>query len=187
MAKTALLILSEDFEDIEGVAPVDILTRAGVEVTIAALKKGPVRVAYGNTIVPHTTIDNINMLYDAVILPGGSKNADNLAENPAVIELIKKHNEAGMLVAAICASPGRVLAETAGILKGKKATGFPDYAAKITAGGGIYTDDSVTVDGNIITGMGPGAAILFSLEIVEYLVSKQITDEFAARWRVKRE
>lgn len=186
MAKRALVLISEGFEDVEAVAPVDILTRAGVEVTIAGLAEGAVKGAYGNTVLAHTTINKIDDLYDAIVLPGGSKNADNLAENKKVIELVKKHFEAGMLVAAICASPGRVLAEEAGILNSRKATGFPGYEDKIINGGGSYTDEHVTVDGNIITGMGPGAAMLFGLEIVSYLVGNEIADEFAAKWRIKR-
>jgi 4-methyl-5(b-hydroxyethyl)-thiazole monophosphate biosynthesis len=186
MAKRALIIISEGFEDIEGIAPVDILYRAGVEVTVAGLRDGPVKAAYGNTVFTHTTVDNIEGLYDAIILPGGAKNADNLASNARVIELIKQHHESGKLVAAICASSGRVLAEEARILDGKKATGFPGYKDKIADGGATYTDEPVTVDGNLITGMGPGAAMLFGLQICEYLVSKEIADELAEKWRIKR-
>lgn len=187
MVKKALVIISDGFEDVEAVAPVDIMNRAGVQVTVASLVDGPVKGAYGNTLVPHTTIDKIDTLYDAIVLPGGTDNAENLAKHSKVIELIHAHFAEGKLVAAICASPGRVLGEAANIIKGKMVTGFPGYQEKVEATGGFYTDELVTVDGNIITGMGPGAAILFGLEIIEYLINKQITDEFAAKWRVRRE
>ncbi len=187
MVKTALVIISDGVEDVEAVAPVDIMFRAGVKVTVAGLSGEPVKCAYGNTLIPNTTIDDIDSLYDAIVLPGGSQNADNLAANKKVIDLVKLHFNEGKLVAAICASPGRVLAETANIVDGKMMTGFPEYQDKIENAGGFYTDDMVTVDGNLITGIGPGAAFLFGLEIVEYLVNKQVTIDFARKWRIRRE
>jgi len=186
MSKTALIILSEGFEDIEAIAPIDVLTRTGVSVTIASLAPGQIKAAYGTIIIPHTTIEHINGLYDAIIFAGGRKNAENLAAHPGVIELIKEHNQAGKIVAAICASPSHVLALAAGILKGKRATGDPNFNDKLAAGGAIITDDMVTVDGNIITGMGPGASMLFALVLAEHLAGKEIADKFAKKWRVER-
>jgi 4-methyl-5(b-hydroxyethyl)-thiazole monophosphate biosynthesis len=186
MNKKALIILAEGVEDIEAVTPVDVLTRAGVDVTIAGISGGPVKAAYGNILMTHISIDKISSLFDAIILPGGLPNAQKLAVHPKVVELVKKHFKAGKLVAAICASPGLVLAEAANILKGKKATGFPDFNDKLEAGGAIITDQPVTADGNIITGMGPGAALLFGLMLVEYLVDKKTADSFAKKWRISR-
>ena len=185
MSKRVLVLLADGFEDMEAVAPVDVLTRVGVEVTIAALKDGPVKAAYGTTIVPHTVVDEIEGLYDGLVLPGGMENAESLAEHPKVIELVKKHNRAGKMVAAICASPGCILAEKAKILNGKKATGHPDFREKLVSGGAEVTDRLVTADGNIITGMGPGAALLFALKLAEYLTGKEAVDELVERWRIK--
>lgn len=185
MSKRVLVLLAEGFEDIEAVAPVDILTRVGVEVTIAALRDGPVKAAYGTTILPHTVVDRIDGLYDGLVLPGGMENARTLAEHPKVVELVKKHNHAGKMIAAICASPGYVLADKAKILNGKKATGHPDLNEKLLSAGAEVTDRLVTVDGNIITGMGPGAAMLFALKLAEYLAGKDTVDELIERWRTK--
>ena len=186
MQKRAVVILSEGFEDIEAVAPIDILTRSGVEVTIASIKAGPVAAAYGSTLVPHTTIDRVHELYDAIILPGGLTNAEKMAANDRLIDLVKCHHAASKLVAAICAAPALVLGETAGLLKGKRATGFPGYDSRLAACGATFTGDHVTIDGNIITGMGPGAAVSFALQIAEYLVGKEIPDDLAGRWRISR-
>jgi len=186
MTKKAIVILTDGFEDMEAVVPIDILTRAGIEVTIASLREGPVRAAYGTTILPTTTIDRVAVLYDAIVFPGGGKNAQALAADPGVIDLLKRHRVAGKLVAAICASPGHVLAEAAGLLKGKRATGDPAFNDKLAAGGAIITNELVTVDGDIITGMGPGAAMLFGLQIAEYLSGKDTADALARKWRVKR-
>ena len=186
MAKRALTILADGFEDIEAIAPIDILSRAGVEVTIAGLKPGNIKAAYGTTVAPQTTINGVSGLYDAIIIPGGRHNAEALAAHPRVIELIRHHYENGKIVAAICASPSHVLAEGAGILHGKRATGDPAFNDKLIACEATVTGDTVTVDGNIVTAMGPGAAMLFALMLVEVLVDKQTADGFAAKWRITR-
>jgi protein deglycase len=184
--KRVVMVLAEGFEEIEAVAPIDVLTRAEVEVTVAGLVSGPVRAAYGTTILPNTSIDQIDGLYDGIIFPGGRKNAMALAAHPKVVDLAQKHCRAGKLVAAICAAPSHVLGEAAGLLKGKRATGDPSFNEKLSASGAIITGDVVTVDGNIITAMGPGAALPFALQLAEYLSGKEIADTFAGKWGVRR-
>ena len=83
MTKRALTIMADGFEDIEAIAPIDILSRAGVEVTIAGLKPGNIKAAYGTTIVPQTTINGVSGLYDAVILPGGRRQCRSLGRTSA--------------------------------------------------------------------------------------------------------
>jgi 4-methyl-5(b-hydroxyethyl)-thiazole monophosphate biosynthesis len=186
MKKKVLIVLSDGFEDIEAVTVIDVLTRAGIEVAVAGLHDGPIKAAYGTTILPHTTIDKIDDNFDGVILPGGRRNAESLAANPQVVELIRKYNSEQKMVAAICAAPSHVLAQAAEILKGKHATGDPIFNEKLAGGGAIITDQPVTVDGNIITGMGPGAAMPFALMLAEYLTDKSIPDSLAQKWRIKR-
>lgn len=183
--KRALVLLAEGFEDIEAVTPVDILTRAGVDVTVASLEKGPVKGAYGNTIIADTTLEKIEGLYDCLILPGGLKNAQILASHDEVIELVKSHFDAGKLVAAICAAPAFVLAEAAGILAGRKAASDPNFSDILESGGAEFTDKAVTVDGNIITGMGPGAALPFALKLAEYLAGEETVRALAEKWRIE--
>ena len=186
MKKKVLIILSDGFEDIEAVTAIDVLTRAGVEVTIAGLHDGPVKAAYGTTILPHTTIDKVDDDFDGVVLPGGKKNAESLAANLRVVELIKKFNNQHKMIGAICAAPSHVLAQAAGILKNRPATGDPIFNDKLATGGAIITDQLVTVDDNIITGMGPGAAMSFALKLAEYLTDKKTADSLAQKWRVNR-
>src|SRR3989339_372127 len=113
MKKRILIVLSEGFEDVEAVAVIDVLTRCGVEVTVASLEKGPVKAAYGTTIQPHLSIDDVKGEFDGIIFPGGKKNAVNLAANPKVIELVREYAKSDKLVGAICAAPSHVLAESA--------------------------------------------------------------------------
>jgi protein deglycase len=186
--KQVLVILAEGFEEIEAIAPIDVLTRSGCEVTVAGLVPGPIAAAYGTTIMPQTTLDQVTeRLYDGIFFPGGRKNAQALAASPKVIALAKKHHEAGRLVAAICAAPSHVLGEAAGLLKGKRASGDPSFNDKLAFSGAIVTQQMVTVDGNIMTGVGPGAAMLFALQMAEYLCGKEIADQFAAKWKIDRQ
>ena len=187
MPKKALMVLAEGFEEIEAIAPADILNRVGVEVTVASLADSPVAAAYGSKIVADTTLDTLpDQLYDAIILPGGKRNAQALAGNSRVVAMVKAHLEAGKIVAAICASPSHVLAEAAGILKGKRATGDPGFNDKLVAGGAVLTHEHVTVEGNIITAMGPGAAMAFGLMLAEKLVDKKTADHWAEKWQINR-
>ncbi len=186
MKKQAIMILAEGFEDVEAIASIDVLTRAGIEVKVVGLTPGPVRAAYGTTILPDLTINDVKGLSDAIVFPGGRRNAQALAAHPRVAELARQHFQAGKLVAAICAAPSHVLGEAAGLLKGKRATGDPSFNNKLAASGAILTDELVTIDGNIITGMGPGAALPFALQLAEYLAGKEVADGFASKWRIRR-
>jgi 4-methyl-5(b-hydroxyethyl)-thiazole monophosphate biosynthesis len=73
-----------------------------------------------------------------------------------------------------------------GFLPAKKATGDPGFDDKLASAGAIVTGADVTIDGNIITGRGPGAAMVFSLQVTEYLAGKEIADTYAKKWRVGR-
>ena len=185
MAKRALVVLTHGVEDIEAVAPIDVLTRAGVEVTVASTDDGLVKAAYGTTIVPTTTLAKVaDELFDAIVVPGGVKNAQGLAADERVVQMVRRHAETEKIVASICASPGTVLAEAAGILSGCRATGDPGFNNKLAATGAIVTDEDVTISGNIITARGPGAALQFALAIARRLTGDRVPDELAERWRL---
>ncbi len=184
--KKALVILADGFEDIEAVTPIDVLTRAGVDVTIAGLGDGTVKGAYGTTLVTHTNLEQAKGEFDVIVLPGGRRNAEALAASVTVKEMLHKQDRKGRLIAAICASPSHVLAEAAGILDGRRATGDPSFNDKLRAGGATVTAERVTVDDNIITATGPGSALTFALQITEELVGAAKADELAGRWKIDR-
>lgn len=174
MTKKALIILAEGFEDIEAVAAIDILRRAGIDVTVAGLNSDRVKGARGTTVLADRELSEADADFDAVVLPGGMPGATNLANSPLVKSLITKMHQAGKIVAAICASPSVVLAPT-GILKGKTVTGFPGMTENFGKDV-VVKEDSVVVDQNIITSRGPGTALLFAFAIVEKLVGKEAAD-----------
>lgn len=188
MSTQVLMVLADGFEDIEAIAPIDVLTRCGITVTVAATHNGPVDAAYGTTIQPRTQIAQVSdKLFDGLIMPGGTKNARVLAADPDVIALVHHHHEKKRLVGAICASPSHVLAEAAGILKGINATGDPGFNNRLAAAGAIVHEVPVMVDGHIVTGMGPGAALSWGLMLCEYLTDRATADKWAAKWRITRD
>lgn len=175
MAKKALIILAEGFEEIEAVTVIDVLRRAGISVTVAGLSALQVKASRGVVIVAEKKLDEVAEDFDALILPGGSTGAANLAASKELGSLIKSMDRDNKIIAAICAAPSVVL-EPLGILKGRSVTGYPGMTenfGKDTK----YKEDSVVVDGNIITSRGPATALLFALAIVEKLAGKEVSEK----------
>jgi 4-methyl-5(b-hydroxyethyl)-thiazole monophosphate biosynthesis len=164
---TVLVILAPGFEEIEAVTPIDVLRRAGAEVTVAGLADGPVPGSRGIRILPDSSLEaEAEKDYDLVVLPGGMPGATNLREDPRVVSIVKRTLAADRTVGAICASPAVVL-DAVGVLAGRRATCHPALANQMVEG--ELTDERVTVDGNIITSKGPGTAMEFALALVTAL------------------
>lgn len=174
----AIVVLAEGFEEIEAVAPIDVLRRAGVDVVIAGLDGKIIKGAHGISIAADIEFSDARDA-DALILPGGLPGAENLAASEAVRNAICAMSKGGGVVAAICASPAYVLAPT-GILNGKRAACYPGCEERFDADV-TFVDDRVVRDGNVITSRGPGTAIEFSLKIVEALTGKEKADELRAK------
>eukprot|EP01086_Lenisia_limosa_P011992 TRINITY_DN3908_c0_g1_i2.p1 TRINITY_DN3908_c0_g1~~TRINITY_DN3908_c0_g1_i2.p1 ORF type:complete len:296 (+),score=26.83 TRINITY_DN3908_c0_g1_i2:124-888(+) len=102
-------------------------------------------------------------LYDVVVLPGGQPGATTLRDSKIVQKLITKHNEAGKLIAAVCAAP-IVLAQMC-LLKGRNATSHPSVESTLVEAGATYSQNRVVKDGNIITSRGPGTCFEFAIQI----------------------
>jgi protein deglycase len=168
MAKKALVVLAEGFEEIEAVTPIDILRRAGLEVIVAGLTGRLVKGSRAIIVQADKILDDvINDDFDALILPGGSMGAKHLAESDKVTSLIRNVMLKGKIIAAICAAPALVLYPK-GILKGRSVTGFPGIGLE-SAKDVKYKTDRVVIDGNIITSRGAGTSMEFALAILEIL------------------
>ena len=174
MAKTALVILAEGFEEVEAIGPVDFLRRAGVHVVIAGLKDLKVKSSRHIGVEADILLRDYKEMPDAVILPGGIPGATNLAGSSDVAALVKKMNTAGKIVAAICAAPAAVLAPL-GILDGKKATCYPGCESDFSKTT-VHSRDRVVEDGNIITSQGPGSALEFAFAIAVRLAGKEMAE-----------
>ena len=170
---SVLVPLAQGCEELEAVTIIDLLRRAGIEVTSAGLDKNSVTASRGVVLVPDTNLETaLQKQYDMIVLPGGLPGADHLDNNSYLRERLTQMANEGKYVAAICAAP-KVLAST-GILENKKATCYPGV---LDALGFTAETSAVIEDGNIITSRGPGTAMDFALTLIEKLVGKEKRDE----------
>ena len=163
--KSSYIFLAPGFEEIEAVAPVDVMRRAGMPVQTVAITSGTNTVvgAHGVGYVADMNISQLPSVPDAewLILPGGMPGATNLFGCKTLTDMLMKFQGN---IAAICASPSVVLGQL-GLLEGKRATCYPgmeEYAS-----GAEMTGAHVERDGRFITGQGPAWAVAFGAAIVE--------------------
>jgi len=176
MATNILVPLAQGCEELEAITVTDLLTRAGFKVTTAGLDEQTVIASRGMELIPQMTLElALQNEYDMIVLPGGLPGADHLNEDQRIHDLLAKMNSSGKYIAAICAAP-KVLA-SAGLLKGKQATSFPGAIPEQDLDGINYKEQTVVIDGNIITSRGPGTAMDFALSLIEILAGKAKRDE----------
>lgn len=169
------VLFAEGFEEIEAVTPVDVLKRAGVEVDMVGISGMEITGSHDITFKMDCQLEDIFVDdYDMVFLPGGLPGSHHLRDDDNVIQFVQDMNALGKFVTAICAAP--VALERAGVLVGKKVTSYPSKEEEITSCD-EYTGARVEVDGNIITGRGPGCALEFSFALCEALGLKDKANE----------
>ena len=176
---TVLAILAEGFEEIEATTPVDLLRRAGAEVTVAAIGEGiHVTGRMGITLHADTTLAAVIAAeppreFDCLFLPGGP-GVKHLRADPRVRALVLQQDSARRWLAAICAAP--TVLHDAGLLAGRRYTAHSSVANELTA---ILRNERVVTDEHIITSRGAGTALDFGLLIVEKLFSAEKAGEVA--------
>lgn len=160
-----LVAIADGCEELETVTIIDVLRRASLSVRVSSIMDRQITCALNTKIVADSDfMDEVLEDYDAIVLPGGTKGAENFAEYSLLIDELKNFLKEGKLIAAICASPALVFAPN-GFLSDKKATCYPALKSHIAH----YVDQPVVVDGNVITGQGPASALPFALALVEKL------------------
>lgn len=172
---TVLVPLAEGFEEIEAFAPVDLLRRAGVEVTVAALADG-IHVTGRSGITAHADTPLAAVLgrdYDMLFLPGGA-GVKHLRADPRVRDLVLRQHTAGRWLAAICAAP--TVLHDCGLLTGRRYTAHFSVAAELPA---ILADEKVVTDGKISTSRGAGTAVDFGLHLIALLTSPEKSAEIS--------
>lgn len=165
-----MVFLADGFEECEALIVVDILRRAGVETVMAsAMDSLTVDSSRHVRVLADVFADSVDYdTTDLIFLPGGRLGTENLGANRTVTDKCREF-AAGKLLAAICAAPS--LLAFLGLLEGKRATCHPDFEGQMA--GAVLTGDSVTLDGNIITGQGLGASFDFAFELVKILVGDE--------------
>lgn len=176
MKKSCLLFLPPGFEEIEVVAPVDILRRGGVEVVLVSFDNDNlfIKGKQGIVIQADTHLQDVVWeSFDGLILPGGP-GVQTLLDNPLVINACQNFFNNKKLISAICAAP--LVLYKAGLLENKRYTA---HFSTVDTLSHIQLNNTVIQDEGIITANGPGAAILFGLYILRYLTSQDIAEEVA--------
>ncbi|MCK5236882.1 MAG: DJ-1/PfpI family protein [Deltaproteobacteria bacterium] len=164
--KKVLIPLADGFEEIEALATVDILRRAGADVTVAGTLDGPITGRSSIRVIPDISLDLVQGLeFDMIVLPGGAGGTEVLKKDIRVAKLIKDTLASKGFVSAICAAT--TILNELGVLEGRKFTAHPSVFSKL--GEGLDTLSRVVVDNNIITSQGPGTAIEFALTLVKVL------------------
>lgn len=171
------IFLADGFEDIEGLTVVDLMRRAGIEISTVSIKDTKeIDTSHGihlfaDCLFSETDFSDADML----VLPGGMPGTKYLWAYQPLRDLLKEFYGKDGKIAAICAAPS-VFADL-GFLHGRKATSYPSFMDKLT--GAQTTEDPVVVDGNVTTSRGLGTAIDFALSLIGQLSGREKAEEIA--------
>ena len=181
--KKIFVFLAEGFEEIEAITTIDLLRRAGAEVTTVAVNaSATVKGTHGIPVVADKLIgDILTTSADAYVLPGGLPGVTNLAADKSLKTLLKSAYQEDKWLAAICAAPS--ILGGLGILSGKAATCYPSFEP--TLEGATPLDEAVVVSGRVITGRSAGVTIDFALAIIKELIGQEAADSVAQTIIVK--
>lgn len=179
-AKRVLVPIANGTEPLEAVVTIDVLRRAGAEVTVASVEKNlQVDACHGVKIVADALIsDCADIVFDLISLPGGMPGATALKDCRTLESMVKKQAANGRLYAAICAAPAVALGSW-GLLKGKKATCYPSFMEQLSSTAAT-SESRVEEDGKVVTSRGPGTALEYAVALVEHLFGKEKAMEVSA-------
>ncbi|XP_058095630.1 protein DJ-1 homolog B [Magnolia sinica] len=175
-----LVPVANGTEPMEAVIMIDVLRRAGADVTIASVEKELlIDASWGLKLVADALIcDCAESTFDLISLPGGMPGSSNLRDSGVLESMVKKHVADGRLYGAICAAPAVALGPW-GLLKGLKATCYPSFMDKLSSADATLVESRVQQDRQAVTSRGPGTAMEYSLVLVEQLCGKEKADEVA--------
>jgi len=164
--KKVILFFANGTEEVEALTAVDLLRRAGAEVTLAGVGGREITGSHGIRITADIAEDEISSYdYDMAVIPGGMPGTMHLDASPAVEKTLSEVSENGGFLAAICAAP--LVLGKRGYLNGKKAICYPGFEAYLE--GASLSESRVCRDGKIITAAGAGVALDFALALIEAL------------------
>ncbi len=171
------VFLADGFEEVEAIAPLDLLRRAELDVKLVGVGGRTITGSHGITVTADieekdVTTDDMEMM----VLPGGMPGTLNLEKSPIVAACAEYCARNGIYLAAICAAPS-ILGHR-GLLKDKEATCFPGFEGQLNCK--KLSEEPVCVDGNIITSKGMGTATLFGLKLVELIAGKVKSNKIRA-------
>ena len=170
------VLLGTGFEEVEAIAPVDLLRRAGVSVLTVGVDGKAVTGSHGITVEADITLEQMDLTdLEMIVLPGGLGGVATARSSQAALDALRFAYENNKFVAAICAGP-TVLAEL-GIIGDRRATCYP--GCETGMGNATIVESACVTDGKLITGASAGCAIPFALGLIEALKGKEEADRIA--------
>ena len=178
-----LIVATDGFEESELFGPREILLERGADVKLASPDLKPIQATVhddpGKTIRPDMTIDQAHADdFDALILPGGVRNPDQLRTNKPAIDLVRAFADSGKPVAAICHGPWLLV--EADLLRGKSATSWPSIRTDLKNAGANVVEQAAVTDGNIVTSRNPGDVTAFTEAVIALVEKARATSEATA-------
>jgi len=179
MNKTVLIPLADGFEELEAVSMMDILVRAGAQVTRAGLVSKTITASGGTVLIADCLLADVTThSFDLIALPGGLPGADNLMNSELLNTILLTHNSLHRPIAAICAAP-KILINN-GLAKHQVITGYPGSLKGQNTENIKITESDIEDSGLIFTSRGPGTALDFSLFLVEKLFGTETQNRVKA-------
>lgn len=177
-----LIVATDGFEESELFGPRAILRQSGAQVVLASLTRDPIQATVhddpGKTIRPDLLVDEAEAGdFDALVLPGGVRNPDQLRLHPEVIALVRDFDRLGKPVAAICHGPWLLV--EADLLRGRTATGWPSIRTDLRNAGATVVDEASVTDGNLITSRKPEDVGAFTDALISLIEKSPEMDEVA--------
>lgn len=175
--------LADGFEEVEAIAPVDMLRRAGIKVETVGVTGEVISSSHGIKVIADISLSEVVLddSLEAVILPGGLPGATNLEESAEVQKAIDFASENNKYLCAICAAP-QILGHK-GLLKGREAIAYPGFETELE--GAVISEKHVAVDGKFVTAKGAGVATEFGLAIVSALKGEDTADKIGKAIQMK--
>jgi protease I len=175
-----LIVATNGFEEWELFGPRQILQEKGADVVLASLTLDPIQATVhdepGRTIKPDLTIEQANADdFDGLILPGGVRNPDKLRIHGNVIELIRRFDEQGKPIGAICHGPWLLV--EADLLRGRTATSWPSIRTDLKNAGANVVDERSVTDANIVTSRNPDDVEAFTNALIDLIENEPEVEE----------
>ena len=175
--KKVAILAADMFERVELEKPRKALEDAGADVEIVSISDGEIQgfdhYDPASTVKVDRTVEEASSDdYDALLVPGGVGNPDQLRGDENAVSFVRAFHDAGKPMAVICHGPW-VLVES-GVVRGKRLTSWPTLATDIRNAGGDWVDEEVVVDGNLVTSRKPDDIPAFNREMLRIFSGERV-------------